>query len=162
MVAEAGTDKPRIMDVGRWKTLGVLERYFQVAQYKKVAEVSRKVWGDLSENPTASSTALEKGLKDVKELLCRVLEKWWSVGFTESRPMIAGFKVRPWCTSHACSEWIRHQICGRHAAVGISAGLLRNCLESRSEQWGRRVDDASKRKYSKHRGRSRRETGVAR
>ena len=64
--------------------------------------------------------------------------------------------------SQACSDWIRHQGCGRHAAVGISAGLLRKCLESRSEQWGRSVDDASKRKYNEHRRRSRRETGVAR
>ena len=86
-MAEAGIDKLRIMDAGRWKTLSVLERYLKGAQYKKVAEVSRKGWGELSENPTASSTALEKGLKDVKELLCRVLEKPWSVGFTESRPM---------------------------------------------------------------------------
>ena len=65
--------------------------------------------------------------------------------------MIAGFKVRQWCTSHACSDWIRHQGCGRHAAVGISAGLLRKCLESRSGQWGRSVDVASKRKYKEHR-----------
>ena len=87
MVAEAGIDKLRIMDVGRWKTLSVLERYLNGAQYKKVAEVSKKVWGELSRNLTASSTALENGLKDVKELLCRVLEKSWSVGFTESRLM---------------------------------------------------------------------------
>ena len=80
MMAEAGIDKWRIMDVGRWKTLSVLERYLKGAQYKKVAEVSRKVWGELSENPTKSSTTLEKGLKDVRELLCRVLEKSWSVG----------------------------------------------------------------------------------
>ena len=87
MMAEACIDKLRIMDVGRWKTLSVLERYLKGAEYKKVAKVSKKVWGELSENPTASSTALENGLKDVKDLLCRVLEKRWSVGFTESRPM---------------------------------------------------------------------------
>ena len=73
------------MDVGRWKTLSVLERYLKDAQYKKVAEVSRKVWGELSENPTASSTALEKGLKYVQVLLCRALETPWSVRFTECR-----------------------------------------------------------------------------
>ena len=87
MMAEAGIDKLRIMDVGRWKTLSVMEIYSKGDQYEKVAKVSRKVWGELSENPTASSTALERGLKDVKELLCQVLEKPWSVGFTESRPM---------------------------------------------------------------------------
>ena len=41
MMAEAGIDKVRIMDVGRWKTLDVLERYLKGAQYKKVAQVSK-------------------------------------------------------------------------------------------------------------------------
>ena len=73
MMADAGIDKLRIMDNGRWKTLSVLERYLKGAQYKNVAEVSKKVWSELSENPTASSTTLENWLRDVKELLCRVL-----------------------------------------------------------------------------------------
>ena len=45
----------------------MLERYLKAAQYKKVAE--------LADEFTASSTALEHGLKVVKELLSRVLEK---------------------------------------------------------------------------------------
>ena len=59
--------------------------------------------------------------------------------------MIAGFTVRQWCTSHACSDWIRHQKCGRHVAVGSSAGLLRRCPEFQSGQLGQRVGDSSKR-----------------
>ena len=60
MMAEAGIDKLRIMDVGRWKTLSVMEIYLKGDQYEKVAKVSRKVWGELSENPSASSMALER------------------------------------------------------------------------------------------------------
>ena len=85
MMAEAGINELRIMDVDRWKTLSVLDRYLKHGQYKKVAEVSKKVWCEQSEDLPASSTALENGLKDVKELLCWVLQKPWSVGFTESR-----------------------------------------------------------------------------
>ena len=87
MMAEAGIDKLWIMDVGRWKTLSVLERYLNGGHYTKMAEVSKKVCGELSENPTALSTALENGLKDVKKLLSRVLEKPSSVGITESGPV---------------------------------------------------------------------------
>ena len=86
MMADAGIDKLRIMDNGRWKTLSVLERYLKGAQYKKVAEVSKKVWDELAEEFTASYTSLVDGLKDVKQLSRRVLEKPWRVRFTGSRP----------------------------------------------------------------------------
>ena len=57
-----------------------MERYQKAAQYKKVAE--------LADEFTASSTALEHGLKVVKEFSSRVLEKPWSGRFTETRPEI--------------------------------------------------------------------------
>ena len=42
-MAKAGIDKLRIIDVGPWKRLSVLERYMKAAQCKKVAEVAEFV-----------------------------------------------------------------------------------------------------------------------
>ena len=150
MMAEAGIDKWRIMDVGRWKTLSVLERYLKGAQYKKVTEVSRKVWGELSENPTKSSTTLEKGLKDVRELLCRVMEKSWSVGFTESRrmndcwlqseavvhvPDVFGLDTSPgmWKTRSGCDfGWSAQKV--SRVPIGTGVTKCRRCFE-KEVQW---------------------------
>ena len=118
-MAKAGIDKLRIIDVGRWKTLSVLERYLKAAQYKKVvSEVS-----ELADEFTVSSTALEDGLKDVKEFL--------SPGIGEAVES---------------SDWTCHQGGGRHVAVDSSAGLLRRCPGFQSGQLGQRVGDSSKKR----------------
>ena len=142
-MGKAGIDKLMIINVGRWKTLIMLERYLTAAQYKKVAEIS-----ELADERTTSSTALEDGLKDVKELLSRVLEKPWSVWVLPNVAicMIAGCKVRLWWTSHAGSDWICHQESGRHIAVDSAASLLRRCSESQFGQLGHCVGNALKKR----------------
>ena len=129
-MAKAGIDKLRILDVGRWNTLSVLERYLKAAHYKKVAGVS-----ELADGFTASSTALEDGLKDVEEFL--------SPGIGEAAKS---------------SDWICHQGGGRHVAVDSSAGLLRRYPGFQSGQFGQCVGDASKEGCGRGLGRSRRET----
>ena len=65
-------------------------------------------------------------------------------GANDTGTWVPGFKLRQWCTSRACSTWIRHQGTGIHGAFCDSAGNLRRCPESRSEQSGPCVGKASK------------------
>ena len=86
---------------------------------------------------------------------CPVVEKPWRVDLLRSR-LVNGCLLQSEAVVHVLRVF---GLDARHVAVDRSAGLLRRCLESPSEEWRRSVGDASKSMHREDTERIRRETG---